>query len=93
MDDAEIEAFLAAGYTRRQVLDVVLGVGVKTQSNYTSLQPDGALIWANQLGAEGPLFEDTATLIIPNAFPDAALTARSEAIAPAQRHRRHIVII
>ncbi|MEV4358716.1 hypothetical protein [Nonomuraea sp. NPDC049625] len=27
VDDAGIEAFLAAGYTRRQVLDVVLGWG------------------------------------------------------------------
>ncbi|MEW1842148.1 carboxymuconolactone decarboxylase family protein [Nonomuraea angiospora] len=36
VDDADIEAFLAAGYTRRQVLDVVLGVGMKTLSNYTN---------------------------------------------------------
>lgn len=34
--DGEVEAFLAAGYTRRQVLDVVLGVGMKTLSNYTN---------------------------------------------------------
>jgi AhpD family alkylhydroperoxidase len=32
----EIEEFLAAGYTRRNVLDVVLGVGMKTLSNYTN---------------------------------------------------------
>jgi AhpD family alkylhydroperoxidase len=36
VDDAEIEAFLAAGYTRRHVLDIVLGVGMKTLSNYTN---------------------------------------------------------
>jgi AhpD family alkylhydroperoxidase len=36
VDDAEVEAFLAAGYTRRHVLDVVLGVGMKTLSNYTN---------------------------------------------------------
>ena len=29
-------AFLNAGYTRTQVLEVVLGVGVKTLSNYTN---------------------------------------------------------
>ncbi|NUR89669.1 MAG: carboxymuconolactone decarboxylase family protein [Nonomuraea sp.] len=36
VEDAVIEAFLAAGHTRRQVLDVVLGVGMKTLSNYTN---------------------------------------------------------
>ncbi len=36
VDEAEIEAFLAAGHTRRQVLDIVLGVGMKTLSNYTN---------------------------------------------------------
>ncbi|MCT9933324.1 carboxymuconolactone decarboxylase family protein [Planotetraspora sp. A-T 1434] len=36
VDDAEIEAFLAAGHTRRHVLDIVLGVGMKTLSNYTN---------------------------------------------------------
>lgn len=36
MADAEIEAFLDAGYSRGQVLEVVLGVGVKTLSNYTN---------------------------------------------------------
>ncbi|MBI2384669.1 MAG: carboxymuconolactone decarboxylase family protein [Elusimicrobia bacterium] len=30
------KAFLAAGYERRQVLEVVLGVGLKTLSNYTN---------------------------------------------------------
>ena len=36
VDDAEIDAFLAAGYTERNVLDIVLGVGMKTLSNYTN---------------------------------------------------------
>ncbi|MDR8408040.1 carboxymuconolactone decarboxylase family protein [Nonomuraea sp. 3-1Str] len=36
VDEAEIEAFLAAGHTRRNVLDIVLGVGMKTLSNYTN---------------------------------------------------------
>ena len=31
-----IEAFLGAGYTRAQVFEVVLGVGMKTLSNYTN---------------------------------------------------------
>lgn len=34
--EAEVEAFLAAGFTRSQVLDVVLGVAVKVISNYTN---------------------------------------------------------
>ncbi len=32
----QVEAFLAAGFTRAQVLEVVLGVGFKTLSNYTN---------------------------------------------------------
>jgi AhpD family alkylhydroperoxidase len=36
IDEEDIEAFLAAGYTRRNVLDIVLGVGMKTLSNYTN---------------------------------------------------------
>jgi AhpD family alkylhydroperoxidase len=34
--ESELEAFLAAGYTSAQVLEVVLGVGLKTLSNYTN---------------------------------------------------------
>ena len=34
--DAQVEAFLAAGYTRANVLEVVLGVGLKTISNYVN---------------------------------------------------------
>jgi AhpD family alkylhydroperoxidase len=36
IDDEQVDAFLAAGYTRRHVLDVVLGVGVRTLANYTN---------------------------------------------------------
>jgi AhpD family alkylhydroperoxidase len=36
VDDAEIDAFVAAGYTHRNVLDIILGVGMKTLSNYTN---------------------------------------------------------
>lgn len=32
----EVDAFIAAGYTQRHVLDVILGVGMKTLSNYTN---------------------------------------------------------
>lgn len=36
VDDALVEAFLAAGYGRQQILEVILGVAVKTISNYTN---------------------------------------------------------
>ncbi|MCE7001084.1 carboxymuconolactone decarboxylase family protein [Saccharothrix sp. S26] len=36
VDEEQVESFLAAGHTRRHVLDVVLGVGMKTLSNYTN---------------------------------------------------------
>lgn len=36
VDDAGIDAFLAAGFTRRNVLEVVLGVATKVMSNYTN---------------------------------------------------------
>lgn len=34
--DANVDAFLAAGYTRRNVLEVILGVATKVMSNYTN---------------------------------------------------------
>jgi AhpD family alkylhydroperoxidase len=34
--DEEVRAFLDAGYTRRHLLDVILGVGFKTLSNYAN---------------------------------------------------------
>ncbi|WP_438396116.1 carboxymuconolactone decarboxylase family protein [Caballeronia sp. DA-9] len=34
--DADVDAFLAAGYTRQNVLEVVLGVATKVMSNYTN---------------------------------------------------------
>ncbi len=36
VDDAAVQAFLDAGFTRRHVLDVVLGVAQKVMSNYTN---------------------------------------------------------
>ncbi|WP_288900297.1 carboxymuconolactone decarboxylase family protein [uncultured Sneathiella sp.] len=36
VDDADIEAFLAAGYTKQTVLDVILGTSLKVMSNYTN---------------------------------------------------------
>lgn len=36
VDDAAFGAFLAAGYTRQQALEVVLGLSIKVMSNYTN---------------------------------------------------------
>lgn len=36
LDEHDIDAFLVAGHTQRHVLDVILGVAVKTMSNYTN---------------------------------------------------------
>jgi AhpD family alkylhydroperoxidase len=36
VSDEEVQAFLDAGYTRRNVLEVVLGVSIKIQSNYVN---------------------------------------------------------
>ena len=34
--DADVKALLDAGFTRRQVLDILTGVAMKTMSNYTN---------------------------------------------------------
>lgn len=36
LDEGDIEAFLTAGYDRQNVLEVILGVAMKTMSNYTN---------------------------------------------------------
>ncbi|MEO9862547.1 MAG: carboxymuconolactone decarboxylase family protein [Paracoccaceae bacterium] len=36
LSQADVEAFLAAGYTEANILDVILGTGLKTMSNYTN---------------------------------------------------------
>ena len=36
LDDAEVEAFFAAGYNKQAMLDVMTGVSMKTLTNYTN---------------------------------------------------------
>ena len=36
VDDGAVQAFLDAGYTRRQILEVILGLSQKIMSNYTN---------------------------------------------------------
>ena len=35
-ETSDIEAFLGAGYTRQNILEVVLGTALKVMSNYTN---------------------------------------------------------
>eukprot|EP00752_Nemacystus_decipiens_P000338 g338.t1 len=50
LDPAAVEAFLAAGFSKRQALDVVLGVAVKTLTNLTDAV--GEVPLNEQLAAE-----------------------------------------
>lgn len=43
LDEADVTRFLTAGFTREQLLDVVLGIAVKTISNYTNHLVDAPL--------------------------------------------------
>ena len=36
VEDREIEAFMAAGYNKRQILEVILGIAIKVIHNYTN---------------------------------------------------------
>lgn len=36
LDDADVQAFLEAGFTRQQILEVILGYSQKVMSNYTN---------------------------------------------------------
>ncbi|MEM7757897.1 MAG: carboxymuconolactone decarboxylase family protein, partial [Cyanobacteria bacterium P01_A01_bin.40] len=36
VEDSEIEAFLTAGYSKQQVLEVILGIAIKVMHNYTN---------------------------------------------------------
>ncbi len=46
--ETEVKAFLDAGYTRAQIFDVLVGVGMKTLSNYTNHIADTPLDMAFQ---------------------------------------------
>ena len=61
VSDAEVDAFLAAGFTRRHILDIVLGLAQKVMSNYVNHLADtpidpafAAFAWepANRVAAE-----------------------------------------
>ncbi|MDE2023029.1 MAG: hypothetical protein KGJ18_02350 [Gammaproteobacteria bacterium] len=37
VDESDVKEFLAAGYTRANILEIVLAVGMVTLTNYTNL--------------------------------------------------------
>jgi uncharacterized peroxidase-related enzyme len=55
VSDEEVTAFLAAGFTRAQLLEVILGVTFKTLSNYTNHIADTPLDAAFKTGAWEPV--------------------------------------
>lgn len=57
VSDDDISAFLAAGFSRAQILEVILGVSFKTLSNYTNHVADSPLDKAFETGAWSPVAE------------------------------------
>lgn len=55
LEPSDVAAFLAAGYGRAQVLEVILGVGLKTLSNYTNHLVDTPLDAAFEKNAWEPV--------------------------------------
>jgi len=59
VSDADVQAFLDAGFTRQQILEVILGVAQKVMSNYTNHlantpvdKPMQAFAWQKRLNSE-----------------------------------------
>ena len=55
VSDDDISAFLAAGFSRAQILEVIVGVSFKTLSNYTNHVADTLLDEAFKPGAWSPV--------------------------------------
>lgn len=54
LSDAEVDRFLSAGWTRANVLEVVLGIGLKTISNYVNHLAETPVDAAFQANAFAP---------------------------------------
>ena len=61
VSDDEISVFLAAGFVRAQILEVILGVSFKTLSNYTNHVVDTPLDAAFEAGAWSPAEKQLAS--------------------------------
>jgi uncharacterized peroxidase-related enzyme len=59
--DEDICAFLAAGFSQAQILEVILGVSFKTLSNYTNHVADTLLDKAFETGAWSPVAKRLAS--------------------------------
>lgn len=55
VSDADVSAFVGAGYTKGQILEVILGVSFKTLSNYTNHIADTPVDPEFQAGAWTPV--------------------------------------
>jgi AhpD family alkylhydroperoxidase len=76
VDDDRVDRFLAAGFSRRHLLDVILGVGVKTLSNYTNhISPHSARSCLGGTGVD-------ATARTPAVTTAATAKCASSAAAP-----------
>jgi len=61
VSDEDSTSFLAAGYTKAQILEVILGVSFKTLSNYTNHIADTPLDVAFEAGAWSPVAKRLAS--------------------------------
>jgi uncharacterized peroxidase-related enzyme len=61
VSDDDISAFLAAGFSRAQILEVILGVSFKTLSNYTNHVAEPLLDKAFETGAWSPAVKRLAS--------------------------------
>lgn len=61
VSDDDLSAFLAAGFSRAQILEVILGVSFKTLSNYTNHIADTLLDKAFETGAWSPVAKRLAS--------------------------------
>jgi len=61
VSDEDVSTFVAAGYSKAQILEVILGVSFKTLSNYTNHIADTPLDAAFEAGAWSPLAKQLAS--------------------------------
>ena len=61
VSDEDVSTFMAAGYSKAQILEVILGVSFKTLSNYTNHLADTPLDAAFEAGAWSPLAKQLAS--------------------------------
>ena len=63
--DEQVSAFLAAGFSRAQILEVIVGISFKTLSNYTNHVADTLLDKAFETGAWSPVENPLSARVLP----------------------------